>query len=170
MMSNILNRVSGLRPIINYWRNFTYTIWTQQKSPTPPLKNLLDALVSVKLFSSQLFSSLGSRGGITQVKVKFIGTQNRTLVRNVKGPVRKGDMLALLECEREARRLRWARAAPAWRYIRHSEIESIALRCVTWLRSTRQAEGNMFRRRPCLAHGVPRLNNTLTLRFQFNNV
>ncbi len=55
----------------------------------------------------EIIARAGSRGGLTQVMALILDgrDKNKAIRRNVKGPVRKGDIIMLLDTEIEAQRL-----------------------------------------------------------------
>jgi len=74
----------------------------------PTTKSSMSSEGPVNAVIEEIIGRTGARGEITQVKCTIVEGKNegKSMRRNVKGPIRIGDLITLRETEIEARRIR----------------------------------------------------------------
>lgn len=69
----------------------------KEQNITPSIPGVVETIVG----------NASSKGGVTQVRVKVLAgrDEGKIITRNVRGPIKKGDILMMTETEYEARKI-----------------------------------------------------------------
>jgi len=81
---------------------------TKDKTSESGSMRRLTEEIAVNGLVEQIIGRTGARGEVTQAKIKILAGRNegRSMRRNIKGPVKIGDLITLRETEIEAQRIR----------------------------------------------------------------